>query len=134
MAHDKLADERIAVIMSKQPKKQASTATTPTRASSSSEKDAGADGICHIVKCPKGHVSALHITRHSSFRCDICGSGVERGRPMHGCRECDWDACEGTFYALQPIVITISFLISFPPFLAQIVLTNLSADLSSAQP
>jgi len=47
-----------------------------------------------IIKCPKNHVASIHVTRHSSFRCDICGSGVERGRPMHGCRECDWDACE----------------------------------------
>lgn len=47
-----------------------------------------------VVRCPNSHVAVLHITRHSSFRCDLCGSGVERGRPMHGCRECDWDACE----------------------------------------
>lgn len=47
-----------------------------------------------VIACPKGHTAVLHITRHSSFRCDLCGSGVERGRPMHGCRDCDWDACE----------------------------------------
>lgn len=47
------------------------------------------------ILCPAKHVAALHITRHSSFRCDLCGKGVERGRPMHGCRECDWDACFG---------------------------------------
>ena len=47
-----------------------------------------------VVMCPKKHTAVLHITRHSSFRCDICGCGVEKGRPMHGCRECDWDACE----------------------------------------
>lgn len=46
------------------------------------------------VLCPKNHVAVLHITRHSSFRCDLCGNGVDRGRPMHGCRQCDWDACE----------------------------------------
>lgn len=45
------------------------------------------------ILCPAKHVAVLHITRHSSFRCDLCGKGVERGRPMHGCRECDWDAC-----------------------------------------
>jgi hypothetical protein len=47
-----------------------------------------------VVLCPKLHLAELHLTRHSSFRCDLCGKGVERGFPMHGCRECDWDACE----------------------------------------
>lgn len=47
-----------------------------------------------VVLCPKCHPAELHLTRHSSFRCDLCGSGVDRGFPMHGCRECDWDACE----------------------------------------
>lgn len=47
-----------------------------------------------VVMCPKMHAAVLHITRHSSFRCDLCGKGVERGFPMHGCRVCDWDACE----------------------------------------
>jgi len=47
-----------------------------------------------IVLCPKCHVADLHLTRHSSFRCDLCGKGIDRGYPMHGCRECDWDACE----------------------------------------
>ncbi len=47
-----------------------------------------------VVLCPKCHPAELHLTRHSSFRCDLCGNGVDRGFPMHGCRECDWDACE----------------------------------------
>ena len=47
-----------------------------------------------VVLCPKLHVAELHLTKHSSFRCDLCGKGVLRDRPMHGCRECDWDACE----------------------------------------
>lgn len=47
-----------------------------------------------VVLCPKCHPAELHLTRHSSFRCDMCGNGVDRGFPMHGCRECDWDACE----------------------------------------
>jgi len=47
-----------------------------------------------VVRCPKSHVAELHLTKHSSFRCDLCGKGVLRDRPMHGCRECDWDACE----------------------------------------
>jgi len=46
------------------------------------------------VCCPKLHVAELHVTKHSSFRCDLCGKGVDCGRVMYGCRECDWDACE----------------------------------------
>ena len=72
------------------------------------------------VKCPMSHLAIIHLTKHSQFRCDLCGSGVKQGehllycifccvtfqrifltdllnilgRPMHGCRECDWDACE----------------------------------------
>jgi len=54
----------------------------------------GDQEICPVVKCPKKHTTILHLTRHSSFRCDLCGKGVEQGKPMYGCRECDWDACE----------------------------------------
>lgn len=46
------------------------------------------------VHCPRKHVASLHITQHASFRCDMCGCGVQRGCPMHGCRQCDWDACQ----------------------------------------
>jgi hypothetical protein len=55
---------------------------------------AGASKNGPTVCCPSKHIATLFITRHSSFRCDICGNGVDRGRPMHGCRRCDWDACE----------------------------------------
>lgn len=51
-------------------------------------------GQSPTVCCPSKHIAVLFITRHSSFRCDLCGDGVDRGRPMHGCRECDWDVCE----------------------------------------
>jgi hypothetical protein len=47
-----------------------------------------------VLFCPKKHIATLHITKHSSFRCDLCGAGVKCGAIMHGCRECDWDACE----------------------------------------
>lgn len=32
-----------------------------------------------VIKCPKRHTTILHLTRHSSFRCDLCGKGVEQG-------------------------------------------------------
>jgi len=46
------------------------------------------------VKCAKKHKAIIHLTKHSQFRCDLCGLGVDQGKPMHGCRQCDWDACE----------------------------------------
>lgn len=72
--HHTLASERITTILSKR------GTADPSKQNS--------------VLCPKNHVAVLHITRHSSFRCDLCGNGVDRGCPMHGCRQCDWDACE----------------------------------------
>lgn len=47
-----------------------------------------------MLQCPKKHPASLHVTKHASFRCDLCGKGVEKGSIMHGCRQCDWDACE----------------------------------------
>jgi hypothetical protein len=64
----------------KRPRQQVASSTAST-----------ADGV---VMCPKDHVAEIHLTKHSSFRCDLCGKSVQRDRPMHGCRECDWDACE----------------------------------------
>jgi hypothetical protein len=84
--HAALASNRCAEILSRQLKSDLqldSPAAEPAQVSTSS-----------CVLCPKKHTAVLHITRHSSFRCDLCGCGVERGRPMHGCRECDWDGCE----------------------------------------
>jgi hypothetical protein len=46
-----------------------------------------------IVLCPKKHTASLHITRHSSFRCDICGAAVPKGEYIFGCRQCDYDEC-----------------------------------------
>ncbi|MGK3740519.1 MAG: hypothetical protein ACI90V_007369, partial [Bacillariaceae sp.] len=47
-----------------------------------------------VILCPKKHKATLHVTKHSSFRCDLCGKGVECGAIMFGCRSCDWDKCE----------------------------------------
>lgn len=73
-SHDAFASNRLSDISSRVAGREAETAV--------------------VVLCPKKHAATLHVTRHSSFRCDLCGKGVERGRVMHGCRECDWDACE----------------------------------------
>ena len=45
------------------------------------EADCTPSGKTGTVLCPRRHPAALHITRHSSFRCDLCGKAVERGRP-----------------------------------------------------
>jgi hypothetical protein len=83
-SHDAFASNRLADISSS------------IASAASSDKSPGFEAIAvsGVVLCPKRHAAALHVTRHSSFRCDLCSKGVERGRVMHGCRECDWDACE----------------------------------------
>lgn len=92
--HDALASSRCGEVMSSH---ETSPLEAPDEAGLShdhadSSKSSGSSS--GLVQCPKRHTAVLHITRHSSFRCDLCGNGVERGRIMHGCRECDWDACE----------------------------------------
>jgi hypothetical protein len=92
--HGILVSNRIADILSKQ------LTTIDVSAADAESKDSHPALLspqrsgCGTILCPKKHVCVLHITRHSSFRCDLCGNGVDRGRAMHGCRECDWDACE----------------------------------------
>jgi len=83
-AHLNFADEALSEIEANS--RVRNTQTTPV--------DSGGNIMPGIVVCPKGHATILHLTRHSSFRCDLCGKGVQQGQPMHGCRECDWDACE----------------------------------------
>ena len=96
--HDVLASNRIAEILSRQLTNRldvsGSSARTREAPMLSSALKSMRDSGGGVVLCPKKHTAVLHITRHSSFRCDLCGNGVDRGRPMHGCRECDWDACE----------------------------------------
>jgi hypothetical protein len=95
--HDVLASSRLAEITARQSETE-HTASPPGDAVSNvprhSVSEMATDSSGAVVACPKRHTAVLHITRHSSFRCDLCGNGVERGRPMYGCRECDWDACE----------------------------------------
>ena len=92
--HDDLASNRCAEILSRQLTKRLEVSSSSSNTDlqcSPCDRDHLGSGV---VVCPHKHRALLHVTRHSSFRCDICGCGVERGRPMHGCRECDWDACE----------------------------------------
>ena len=86
-SHDAFASNRLAEISTR-----VASRASPSATDEASEAEALA--ATGVVLCPKRHAAVLHVTRHSSFRCDLCGKGVERGRVMHGCRECDWDACE----------------------------------------
>jgi hypothetical protein len=92
--HNVLSSNRIADILSKElnigldVSKNASTSKDETRRTSCPKSN----GI-GVVLCPKKHTASLHVTRHSSFRCDICGSAVPKGEYIFGCRECDYDEC-----------------------------------------
>jgi hypothetical protein len=33
-----------------------------------------------VIQCPKHHTTIIHLTKHSSFRCDLCGKGVPQGK------------------------------------------------------
>jgi len=83
-SHDALAMNKLADISSR-------VAKRTTGGDASDEDILSATGV---VLCPKKHTASLHVTKHASFRCDLCGKGVEKGAVMHGCRQCDWDACE----------------------------------------
>jgi hypothetical protein len=83
-SHDAFASNRLAEIAS----------NVSARACADKAPAAEVRATSGGVRCPKDHPATLHVTRHSSFRCDLCGKGVDCGRVMHGCRECDWDACE----------------------------------------
>jgi hypothetical protein len=84
-SHDALASNKLAEISS-------SVTKRASEAGNSSQIDILAG--TGVLQCPKKHVASLHVTKHASFRCDLCGKGVEKGTIMHGCRQCDWDACE----------------------------------------
>merc|ERR1711976_838934 len=48
-----------------------------------------------IENCPGKHGLTRFATNHASYCCDTCRCYVPQGSPMWGCRECDWDVCEG---------------------------------------
>lgn len=48
-----------------------------------------------IENCPGKHGLKRFMTNHSSYCCDTCRCYLPEGAPMWGCRECDWDVCEG---------------------------------------
>lgn len=91
-SHETLAKRSLSELQSRLPTKTRSSASAAS-ANSAASNDGPTDH-CGVVLCRENHVAELHLTRHSSFRCDLCGRGIDRGQPMYGCRTCDWDACE----------------------------------------
>lgn len=87
-----LASSQVAYASSMQFSSTSSPPNTTTTTTSSAPSDPSQP--CPDLYCRSGHCAVVHVTRHASFRCDMCGKGVEQGVPMHGCRRCDWDACE----------------------------------------
>lgn len=91
--HNVLASNRIADILSKQ-----LTIGLDVSPIAGGTRGDSLSGPAHnlstwVVLCPKNHAAVLHITRHSSFRCDICGCAVPKGESIFGCRQCDYDEC-----------------------------------------
>eukprot|EP00521_Asterionellopsis_glacialis_P007185 CAMPEP_0195289262 /NCGR_PEP_ID=MMETSP0707-20130614/5611_1 /TAXON_ID=33640 /ORGANISM="Asterionellopsis glacialis, Strain CCMP134" /LENGTH=3115 /DNA_ID=CAMNT_0040349249 /DNA_START=115 /DNA_END=9462 /DNA_ORIENTATION=+ len=95
LSHETLASDARADAMDNFERSRAQLLANGTNASEPPQTASSVPTVpgCAVM-CPMQHVAELHLTKHSSFRCDLCGKGVERGRPMHGCRQCDWDACE----------------------------------------
>mmetsp|Transcript_64819 Transcript_64819/g.186272 ORF Transcript_64819/g.186272 Transcript_64819/m.186272 type:complete len:234 (-) Transcript_64819:124-825(-) len=55
--------------------------------------------------CPGRHGLKRFMTNHTSYCCDTCRCYLPEGAPMWGCRQCDWDVCEGRCH---PCCMTLS--------------------------
>eukprot|EP00757_Euglenozoa_sp_SAG-D1_P009729 gene9729-3080_t len=44
-------------------------------------------------ECPGKHTLQDFVTYHDGFCCDGCGHSIPFGRPLKGCRRCDYDVC-----------------------------------------
>lgn len=53
--------------------------------------------------CPKGHELVFCERPHPDFTCDRCNASLPVGKPLAGCRICNYDLCETCFReALEP--------------------------------
>ena len=66
-----------------------------------------------VIRCPKNHTAGLHVTKHSSFRCDLCGNGVEFGAVMFGCRECVLEIVRSLLFLLTRTNNRCDFVVRF---------------------
>jgi len=57
--------------------------------------------------CPGRHGLVRAMTSHSSFCCDICRCYQPIGVWMWGCRQCDWDVCEGRCHPAPADAVTL---------------------------
>ena len=88
--HKVLSSNRIADILSKELNIGLDVSAT---LSDSNDTARCTEVASSVVLCPKKHKTTVHITPHSSFRCDICTFAVPKGEYMFGCRQCDYDEC-----------------------------------------
>lgn len=59
------------------------------------KREAAAPKVGTKEDCPGKHGLERFTTTHSSFCCDTCRCYMQVGVWMWGCRQCDWDVCEG---------------------------------------
>jgi hypothetical protein len=57
--------------------------------------EAGKPKVGSAENCPGKHGLQRFTTTHASYCCDVCRCYLAQGAPMWGCRQCDWDVCEG---------------------------------------
>ena len=55
------------------------------------------------VNCPGGHGLTGVRTPRPGFGCDVCGSSIAMGSLAHGCRTCNFDACDSCMVATAPL-------------------------------
>ena len=72
--HDALASNRCAEALTTHMTSQLATSGRSRSQEGLPEVPGGSISSPGLVQCPKKHTAVLHITRHSSFRCDLCGS------------------------------------------------------------
>jgi hypothetical protein len=45
------------------------------------------------LMCPAGHKLQVFTTQQHGWRCDNCNKVLPKGCKLHGCRQCEYDAC-----------------------------------------
>lgn len=54
----------------------------------------GAAVEIQAISCPAGHALTTLQTPCKGYGCDLCRKVVPKGARLHGCRRCNWDACD----------------------------------------
>jgi hypothetical protein len=72
--------------------------STPPPAASLADKTAN---VTRLLTCPGDHVLVAFTSPTAGFTCDLCQALLPEASRVHGCRLCDWDACDSCFEARQ---------------------------------